>query len=761
MADEHVGADAKRPPAWTKIFTGFKVALDLKKLVLAAAGILVMWFGWWLLSWAAYGMAHKPDWIADYAHKAKEPEQKNVYWTEFKSRRASWNLLYELAGDGWRRIEPADVANSWQEYEALDAVLRSLLSYDKENAKVVGKDNELKLEVLGKQYPFTVVADPRNILKDQASFPLRELTPEAAGQFQLGPAADAATIRVTENADALRNAREEIANLPEWQRRIRTFDAPKQKEYEAALATLNEKILPREKGAPVPETVGGRLRVSPWTEYRGENPYLLITRLIKETNAEHAGQPTASPRGSFVAHFVETIPVLLEPLRKILTPIVYLFSPNADWYVKIYLVLVLLWALAVWGFFGGAITRLAAVQVARNEKIPLREALVFAKDRFVSFFAAPAFPLLLLAILVICLWLYGWVEGFLPAFGDIIVAGLLWPIVLIVGLIMAVVLVGLVGWPLMNPTISAEGSDSFDALSRSYSYVYQSPWHYLWYAFLATVYGAVLVFFVGFMASLMVFLGKWGVSMTPGISSAKPESDREPSYLFVYAPTSFGWRDLLIHNSKFAAPVRHLSPSGLPTVDYEFTPEYQATMTWYNKTGAVLVAISIGIFFLLVVGFGYSYFWTASTIIYFLMRRHVDDTDLDEVHLEEDEALEPFARPSGVPSAPAATPKSDKVSLAMVDAPTLRTGITPGPPAATPPPPASPPLSAPPPAAPPEPAPPPTPPPVGSPPSATFAPPPTASFATSPPPEAPPPGSSETPVPPGPTKEPPEPTSGP
>ena len=89
---------------------------------------------------------------------------------------------------------------------------------------------------------------------------------------------------------------------------------------------------------------------------------------------------------------------------------------------------------------------------------------------------------------------------------------------------MAVVLVGLVGWPMMYATISAEGSDSFDAISRSYSYVYQSPWHYIWYSLVAIGYGAVVVFFVGFMGSTIVYLGKWGVSQTPFIEKA----DRDP-----------------------------------------------------------------------------------------------------------------------------------------------------------------------------------------------------------------------------------------
>jgi hypothetical protein len=252
---------------------------------------------------------------------------------------------------------------------------------------------------------------------------------------------------------------------------------------------------------------------------------------------------------------------------------------------------------------------------------------------------------------------------------------LLWPIVLIVGLIMAVVLVGLVGWPLMNPTISAEGSDSFDALSRSYSYLYQAPWQYLWYCFLAVVYGMVLVFFVVFMASLIVFLGKWSVSKTPGIGNTDPAWDREPSYFFRYAPTSFGWRDLLIENSRFT--VRKPAPLGAPAV--EFTEPYEKNVSWNNKVGAAMVSVWIYAFFLLVVGFGYSYFWTASTIVYFLMRQHVDDTDLDEVHLEEDEALDPFAHPPGAPAA-GAPPKSDKVSLSIVEPP----------PAGAPPPPVAP-----------------------------------------------------------------------
>ena len=119
---------------------------------------------------------------------------------------------------------------------------------------------------------------------------------------------------------------------------------------------------------------------------------------------------------------------------------------------------------------------------------------------------------------------------------------------LLIGLVMALSLVGLaVGWPLMAPTISAEGTDSWEALSRSFSYVFQRPWHYLWYGLVAVAYGAVVIFFIGFMGSFIVYLSKWGVSKTPWIETA----GREPSFLFIYSPTSFGWRDLLLANAQY------------------------------------------------------------------------------------------------------------------------------------------------------------------------------------------------------------------
>src|SRR5262249_34826766 len=115
-------------------------------------------------------------------------------------------------------------------------------------------------------------------------------------------------------------------------------------------------------------------------------------------------------------------------------------------------------------------------------------------------------------------------------------------LMVIAGAAVGLLLVGLVSWPLMAATISTEGEDWSLAFSRAYSYVYQVPWHYLFYNLVALLYGAVVVFFVVFLGSLMVYVGKWGMSLGTVQS-------RDPAALFVYAPTSFQWRELLLQGA--------------------------------------------------------------------------------------------------------------------------------------------------------------------------------------------------------------------
>jgi hypothetical protein len=565
---------------WTELFRGFQVALDAKKLLLAAAGILAMAIGWWVWSWIFFSTQKQPRWedhdykeialrpsraedASDEARKSAETRQNQEAWNSFKENRRKWNILHAAAApsDAQEFTDAGDLASSPEEYKAIQKDIEAAI-------KDMQKSGETRRTVVVAGTSYTVAR----------------------------------------------------------------------------------------KSA-------GALRTLPWDESRGPNPFLLVTgQAGKPWETGHFGEWLVFDEGK----------VLLEPLVKFLYPIVYLLRPDTGFLNRLYFLLVTLTTLAVWAVAGAAITRMASVQLARNDKIGMTEALRFVFARYLSFLSAPVFPLVFVAGMVVLLFIFGYFF-MIPIFGDIIMAAV-WPLVILAGVMMAVVLVGLVGWPMMYATISAEGSDSFDAISRSYSYVYQNPWHYAWYSLVALSYGAVVVFFIGFMGSMVVYLGKWGVSETPGIEKA----NRDPGYLFVWAPNSFGWRTLLLQGTKVDGQelvvdgeINQAAYNKLTGADTNYTGPDR--MNWWNWIGTFLVTCWTHLFFLLVLGFGYSYFWSASTIIYLLMRRKVDDTDIDEVYLEEDETEETYSASTTMP-APSGPPPG---SLQMIEAPTLRTSPPP------------------------------------------------------------------------------------
>jgi hypothetical protein len=125
--------------------------------------------------------------------------------------------------------------------------------------------------------------------------------------------------------------------------------------------------------------------------------------------------------------------------------------------------------------------------------------------------------------------------------------------------------------------------------------------------------------------------------------------------------------------------------------------EYAESLGWHNHIGAGLVAFWLYLVFLMIIGFGYSYFWSASSIIYLLMRRKVDDTELDEVHLEEEDLETPaYAAPTTQVTPAPTAPGRATVPLNVVEGPpaappTPSTAVvaSPAPPVATPAPPSA------------------------------------------------------------------------
>src|SRR5687768_15252784 len=179
----------------------------------------------------------------------------------------------------------------------------------------------------------------------------------------------------------------------------------------------------------------------------------------------------------------------------------------------VYFLLFMALFLLVWAVFGGAIARIAAVHVARDEKISVRSAVKFSTNKVLSFIFAPLIPLAIVLVIGLVLAVGGLLFH-IPWFGPIL-AGALFILALLGGVVITLVLLGTFGGlNLMYPTIAVEGSDSFDAISRSFNYVFARPWRMLFYTLVALIYGAITYFFVRAFVAIVLgttrfFVGWW------------------------------------------------------------------------------------------------------------------------------------------------------------------------------------------------------------------------------------------------------------
>lgn len=296
---------------------------------------------------------------------------------------------------------------------------------------------------------------------------------------------------------------------------------------------------------------------------------------------------------------------LLVGWHEISTPFAQIFAADASFSQLVYWLVCALWSLVVWSFFGGAITRQAAVCIARQENLSWSQLAEFVRPRWTAYIVAPLFPMLGTFLAALFLALLGLLMRVGPG---IFLVGILWPLVLLIGFLMAFLLIGLFfGWPLMWGAISAEGTDSFGALSHSYSYAYQRPLHYLFYAVVAAFVGVLGWYLVSLFVFWIIDLSNWGISWGSGVAQIQ-------------------------------------SIYGQETLD-----------SYGGNAGASLIQFWNNCLRTLAFGFIFSYFWSASTLIYFLLRRLVDDTEMDEVFMPEEQELHGLpplkTGPDGVPAA--------------------------------------------------------------------------------------------------------------
>ncbi len=270
--------------------------------------------------------------------------------------------------------------------------------------------------------------------------------------------------------------------------------------------------------------------------------------------------------------------------------------------------------MAIWTLLGGAMCRMTAVDATRRQRIPATQAIAYAGSKWISFYVSPLIPLTLIALL----WLAMAIGGLLLKLPVLEVIGaILFFLALAGSLIVALILIGLVGASnLLYPAIAVEGTDAFDAISRAYSYVYKRPWHLIFYSLVSLVYGAVTYLFVGVAIYMCLavthhFVGTWVGQAHFQALMPLPQ----------------------LGNLSYDVDWSRLGASG--------TIAAALIKLWASLLIAILGAYAV------------SYYFSANTWIYLLLRHAVDDTGFDDVHLDSETDSQPHAVDKIEPVSPA------------------------------------------------------------------------------------------------------------
>lgn len=298
----------------------------------------------------------------------------------------------------------------------------------------------------------------------------------------------------------------------------------------------------------------------------------------------------------------EGIPVLTKSLFSAIIPLDF-----GELFVLLILVIGLL---VIWSLVGGAITRIAALDYAKDESIRLSDALGFARKKFWSYFWSPLVPVIGVFFFALCNVIGGMI-GRIPVLGEVAVA-LGFPLALISGFLMVFIgVIGALGLCFMFPTISVEGSDAFDAMSRAYSYVLSRPKQFLLYCTINTLYGLVCLAVIAFVAWLMMSLS------------------------FATVGAGMGQKFHLVQS--FLSHKCNIACLG-------YCGGYSTELTtggvcfdgrWSLKFLAGMLLVYVFMVKLAVWSFVTTYLFSAKTIIYFLLRKEIDSTNVTDVYIEE------------------------------------------------------------------------------------------------------------------------------
>jgi hypothetical protein len=296
--------------------------------------------------------------------------------------------------------------------------------------------------------------------------------------------------------------------------------------------------------------------------------------------------------------------------------------------------------LATWifAFFGGAISRSAAMENARGQSPPLRDALAFAWTNKAGLLLPPLILLGVIAAFSVVM-IIGGLVGAIPWFGEI-VTGLLFFLALFGGgLIAFLLLAWLICGHLFVPAVAVEGAGAMDAVTRSGSYIGSAPWRFSVFALLLLGYGALAFSMLRLLALLTLkvthALVDAGMSAFGSIGR-RGAGDLTKLDAMWHMP---GWGELSLLPGISAVPF--------------YGTFGNAALNWSETVSMWLIALWVFIVVGVVAAALVSFYFVGCTRLLQMLRRDVDGEPIEQIY-DDSVPLTESAIPANAIDAPAA-----------------------------------------------------------------------------------------------------------
>ncbi len=267
--------------------------------------------------------------------------------------------------------------------------------------------------------------------------------------------------------------------------------------------------------------------------------------------------------------------------------------------------------IVVWVLFGGAISRSAAVEFSTGRVIGWTRACSLSLRKSLSLLGAELSPLAVVVVIALLLAVCGLlfavpVVHVLPA--------LLYGLALLLGTLAVIVLVlWVMARPMLVPGVACEGTDALDSIQRAFAYVFARPGRLVLYLLILGVQGFIVV---GLFSAVVGGVESFTASASGAFLGDEP-------------------REILVGETE--SPPQTLSEAlarmedGASEGD-DADADVEESGPIVTRGWAVwLVSLWTGALELLVGGLLISFYFTAGTVLYLVMRQLCDGQDTAEL----------------------------------------------------------------------------------------------------------------------------------